>query len=148
MRKWNHANFILRSRLRENGRSFHRPFREWPNDKTIIELGYRKISWFVSISQVNYLPVHYFTSYLPEEQEASLSRSDWSSCSAVSCSDVASSSTSSGSLIASSASVLLRYPEATKRKIGYVNSTYSYGNLFQKCHFVRCRLSVSYHENV
>ena len=148
MRKWNHANFILRSRLRENGKSFQRPFREWPNDKTIIELGYRKISWFVSVSQVNYLPVHYFTSYLPEEQEASLSRSDWSSCSAVSCSDVASSSTSSGSLIASSASVLLRYPEATKRKIGYVNSTYSYGNLFQKCHFVRCRLSVSYHENV
>ena len=94
------------------------------------------------------LSVNYFTSYLPEEQEASLSRSDWSSCSAVSCSDVASSSTSSGSLIASSANVLLRYPEATKRKIGYLNSAYSYGNLFQKCHFVRCRLSVSYHENV
>ena len=26
------------------------------NDKTIIELGYRKISWFISISQINYLP--------------------------------------------------------------------------------------------
>ena len=26
------------------------------NDKTIIELGYRKISWFVSVSQINYLP--------------------------------------------------------------------------------------------
>ena len=26
------------------------------NDKTVIELGYRKISWFVSVSQINYLP--------------------------------------------------------------------------------------------
>ena len=29
---------------------------QWSNDKTIIELGYRKISWFVSVSQINYLP--------------------------------------------------------------------------------------------
>ena len=28
----------------------------WSNDKTIIELGYHKISWFLSVSQVNYLP--------------------------------------------------------------------------------------------
>ena len=28
----------------------------WSNDKTIIKLGYRKISWFVSVSQINYLP--------------------------------------------------------------------------------------------
>ena len=28
----------------------------WSNDKTIIELGYRKISWFASVSQINYLP--------------------------------------------------------------------------------------------
>ena len=28
----------------------------WSNDKTIIELGYGKISWFVSVSQINYLP--------------------------------------------------------------------------------------------
>ena len=28
----------------------------WSNDKTIIELGYHKISWFVSVSQINYLP--------------------------------------------------------------------------------------------
>ena len=28
----------------------------WSNDKTIIELCYRKISWFVSVSQINYLP--------------------------------------------------------------------------------------------
>ena len=28
----------------------------WSNDKTIIELGYRKITWFVSVSQINYLP--------------------------------------------------------------------------------------------
>ena len=27
----------------------------WSNDKTIIKLGYRKISWFVSVSQINYL---------------------------------------------------------------------------------------------
>ena len=26
------------------------------NDKTIIELGYHKISWFASVSQINYLP--------------------------------------------------------------------------------------------
>ena len=28
----------------------------WSSDKTIIELGYRKISWFVSGEQINYLP--------------------------------------------------------------------------------------------
>ena len=28
----------------------------WPNDKTIIVLGCRRISWFVSVSQINYLP--------------------------------------------------------------------------------------------
>ena len=27
----------------------------WSNDKTIIELGYRKISWFVSVLPINYL---------------------------------------------------------------------------------------------
>ena len=27
----------------------------WSNDKTIIELGYRKTSWFFSVSQINYL---------------------------------------------------------------------------------------------
>ena len=27
----------------------------WSNDKTIIELGYRKIPWFVSVSQINYI---------------------------------------------------------------------------------------------
>ena len=27
----------------------------WSNDKTIIEFGYHKISWFVSVSQINYL---------------------------------------------------------------------------------------------
>ena len=51
----------------ENGGSLPRPVREWfdnfswskeqwSNDKTIIELGYRKISWFGSVSQINYLP--------------------------------------------------------------------------------------------
>ena len=53
---------FLRSLLRENGRSlcFLKIFLNkqtwWLNDKTIIELGYRKISWFVSVSQINYLP--------------------------------------------------------------------------------------------
>ena len=28
----------------------------WSNDKTVIELCYRKISWFVSVAQINYLP--------------------------------------------------------------------------------------------
>ena len=28
----------------------------WSNDKTIIELGYRKISWFASVSHINHLP--------------------------------------------------------------------------------------------
>ena len=28
----------------------------WSNDKTIIELGYRKILWFASVSHINYLP--------------------------------------------------------------------------------------------
>ena len=28
----------------------------WSNDKTIIELGYRKILWFVSVSQIKHLP--------------------------------------------------------------------------------------------
>ena len=29
---------------------------QWSNDKTIIKLAYCKISWFVSVSQINYLP--------------------------------------------------------------------------------------------
>ena len=28
----------------------------WSTEKTIIELGYCKISWFISVSQINYLP--------------------------------------------------------------------------------------------
>ena len=55
------------SLLCENGGSVPRAGRErfdifswskerWSNDKTLIELGYRKVSWFVSISQINYLP--------------------------------------------------------------------------------------------
>ena len=53
--------------LCENGGSVPRAGREsfdilswskerWSNHKTIIELGYRKISRFVSVSQINYLP--------------------------------------------------------------------------------------------
>ena len=53
---------FLRSLLRENGRSLRFPniFIKkqtwWSNDKTIIELGHRKISCFISVSQINYLP--------------------------------------------------------------------------------------------
>ena len=54
---------FLRSLLRENGTSLRFPNifilknkLQWSNDKTVIELGYRKISWFVSVSQINYLP--------------------------------------------------------------------------------------------
>ena len=53
---------FLRSLLRENGRSlrFPRIFvkkqTRWSNDQTIIEPGYRETSWFVSVSQINYLP--------------------------------------------------------------------------------------------
>ena len=48
--------------LRENGRSLRFPKiflkkqTRWSNDKTIIELSYCTISWFVSVSQINYLP--------------------------------------------------------------------------------------------
>ena len=54
-------SFML-SLLRENGRSLRFPKillkkqTRWSNDKTIIELGHRKIWWFVSVSQINYLP--------------------------------------------------------------------------------------------
>ena len=46
----------------QNGRSlrFPRVFinkqTRWSNDKAIIELGYRKILWFVTVSPLNYLP--------------------------------------------------------------------------------------------
>ena len=48
--------------LREKGRSLRFPkiFVKkqtwWSNDKTISELGYHKISWFASVSYINYLP--------------------------------------------------------------------------------------------
>ena len=54
--------FFLRSLFLENGRllRFPRIFikkqTRWSNDKAIIELGYREVSWFVSVSQINYLP--------------------------------------------------------------------------------------------
>ena len=56
-----HFSF-LRSLLRENGRSLRFPKifikkqSQWSNGKKTFELGYRKISWFVSVSQINYLP--------------------------------------------------------------------------------------------
>ena len=52
---------FLWSLLRENGRSLRFPKiliekqTWWSTDKTIIELGYRKISWFVIVLQINYL---------------------------------------------------------------------------------------------
>ena len=51
---------FLWSLLRENGRSlclpriFIKQQTRWSNDKTIIELRYCKILWFVSVSQINY----------------------------------------------------------------------------------------------
>ena len=50
---------ILRSLSHENGslpKIFIKKQTRWPNDKTIIELSYRKISWLVSVSQINYSP--------------------------------------------------------------------------------------------
>ena len=73
MRKWNHA-FLLLACLHENGRSLRfpkiflkRPTR-WSNDKTIVQLRYRKISSIVSFSQINYLP------------KAKASAINWSAC--------------------------------------------------------------------
>ena len=59
VRKWKHA--FLRSLLRENGtlgfpKIFIQKQARWLNEKTIIALSYRKISWFVSVSLINYLP--------------------------------------------------------------------------------------------
>ena len=57
---------FLRSLLHENGRllCFLKIFLEkqarWSNDKTIIELGHRKISWFVSVSQITTDKSQYF----------------------------------------------------------------------------------------
>ena len=52
---------FLQSLLRENGRSLRLPKifikkqTRWSNGKKTFELGYRKISRFVSVSQINYL---------------------------------------------------------------------------------------------
>ena len=59
VRKWKHA--FLWSLLRENGtlgfpKIFIQKQARWLNEKTIIALSYRKISWFVSVSLINYLP--------------------------------------------------------------------------------------------
>ena len=53
---------FLRSLLRKKGRLLRFPRilikkqTRWSNDKSIIELGFRKVSWFVSVSVNNYLP--------------------------------------------------------------------------------------------
>ena len=63
------ANNILLTRKRKNAflllvivlswkwqpRIFIKKQIRWSNDKTIIELGYRKISWFVTVLQMSYL---------------------------------------------------------------------------------------------
>ena len=57
MCEWNHTFSFLRSLLRENGRLLHWPFKE-PfvikslNNNKKNKLGYRKISWFVSVSNI------------------------------------------------------------------------------------------------
>ena len=58
MRKWNHAFLCLAIALAWKWQiaALPKDILRWSNDKTIIELGYRKISWFVSVSQINYLP--------------------------------------------------------------------------------------------
>ena len=50
---------FLGSLLRKNGtfpEIFIKKQTRWLSDKTTIELGHGKISWFVSVSQINYLP--------------------------------------------------------------------------------------------
>ena len=65
MCKWNHAcsllvyviSVITPGRQRANRFPkilFIKKQTQWSNDKTIIELSYRQISWFVSVSQINY----------------------------------------------------------------------------------------------
>ena len=68
MHKWNHACSLLvyvisvyyswkAARVNHFPKIlFIKKQTKWWNDKTIIELGYRKISWFVSVSQIDYLP--------------------------------------------------------------------------------------------
>ena len=61
MHKWNHAFLLLAIALAWDGRSLRFPKiflkkqTRGSKDKTFTELGYRKISWFVSVSQINYL---------------------------------------------------------------------------------------------
>ena len=66
MRKWNHAHSLLVYVISVSNSwkaahanrfpkiLFIKKQTQWSNDKTIIELGYRKILWFVSVSQINY----------------------------------------------------------------------------------------------
>ena len=61
MRNWNYALvWKWRVRFPEQAAEWFDIFswseERWSNDKTIIELGDRKISWLVSVSQINYLP--------------------------------------------------------------------------------------------
>ena len=65
---------LLPSLSSENGRLLHFPKvflkkqTQWLNDKTIIEFGYRKISWFVRVSHISYL------------SQPSASANNWSAC--------------------------------------------------------------------
>ena len=57
MRKWNNAFLLLAIALAWKWQIASLPEDIlWSNDKTIIELGHRKISWFVSVLRINYLP--------------------------------------------------------------------------------------------
>jgi len=58
MRNCNHAlNLAIANRFPELSERFNIWKQTWwSNDKTIIELGCREISWFVSVSQFNYFP--------------------------------------------------------------------------------------------
>ena len=54
MRKWNHSFLffsiilVLKYRSASLSEDYHYKQTWWTNDKTITELGYHKISWFVS----------------------------------------------------------------------------------------------------
>ena len=56
IRKRNHAFLLLAISLAWKWQILIKKEIRWPNDKTLIELGYRKILWFVCVWKINYLP--------------------------------------------------------------------------------------------
>ena len=66
---------FLQLLLHENGRSLCFPWifmkkqTRWSNDKIVIEVCYHKILWFVTVSQISYLP-----------QSSASANNNWSAC--------------------------------------------------------------------